>query len=298
MPNLNTEIIKALPLTLPPVGEQIALSQILGALDDRITLLRETNATLEAIAQALFKSWFVDFDPVRAKQEGRTPEGMDEATAALFPNELGSWPTRKVAQLINDGMLMIGDGYRAKNSELGLPGVAFVRAGDLTDGRIVPTRDHLKVDSASKAPGKAAVPGDTVFTSKGTIGRFAFVAAGSGGAIYSPQVCFWRSLDCNELTPEFLHFWMKSPSFTQQVKAVQGQAAIMDFVSLTSQREMLVDVPPIVLQKRFSQVVRTLLERIAENREATETLSTLRDTLLPRLISGQLRLPEAESIVP
>ena len=67
------------------------------ALDDRITLLRETNATLEAIAQALFKSWFVDFDPVRAKMEGRTPEGMDEATAALFPDgfetsELGEVP--------------------------------------------------------------------------------------------------------------------------------------------------------------------------------------------------------------
>ncbi len=68
--------------------QQKQLSRLLGALDDRITLLRETNATLEAIAQALFKSWFVDFDPVRAKMEGRAPEGMDEATAALFPDQL------------------------------------------------------------------------------------------------------------------------------------------------------------------------------------------------------------------
>ena len=72
---------------------------ILGALDDRITLLRETNTTLEAIAQALFKSWFVDFDPVRAKQQGREPEGMDAETAALFPDsfeesELGLVPKR------------------------------------------------------------------------------------------------------------------------------------------------------------------------------------------------------------
>ena len=76
---------------------QVEIATTLGALDDRITLLRETNATLEAIAQALFKSWFVDFDPVRAKMEGRAPEGMDEATAALFPNafeetELGLVP--------------------------------------------------------------------------------------------------------------------------------------------------------------------------------------------------------------
>lgn len=75
---------------LPPLEEQQSIAGLLGALDDRITLLRETNATLEATAQALFKSWFVDFDPVRAKMDGRTPEGMDEATAALFPDGLGT----------------------------------------------------------------------------------------------------------------------------------------------------------------------------------------------------------------
>ena len=85
MPNLNTDIIKALPLVLPSIEEQRALAEFFGALDGRIALLRETNATLEAIAQALFKSWFVDFDPVHAKQQGLTPAGMDEATAALFP---------------------------------------------------------------------------------------------------------------------------------------------------------------------------------------------------------------------
>ena len=78
--------IESFIVPLPPRAEQEAIAAMLGALDDRITLLRETNATLEAIAQALFKSWFVDFDPVRAKQEGRVPEGMDEATAVLFPD--------------------------------------------------------------------------------------------------------------------------------------------------------------------------------------------------------------------
>ncbi len=88
MPNLNTGILSAVPIYLPPLRVQLEIAAMLGALDDRITLLRETNATLEAIAQALFKSWFVDFDPVRAKMEGRAPEGMDEATAALFPDAL------------------------------------------------------------------------------------------------------------------------------------------------------------------------------------------------------------------
>lgn len=85
MPNLNTEILASVPLRLPPLATQREISSILDGLDDRIALLRETNATLEAIAQALFKSWFVDFDPVHAKQQGLAPAGMDEFTAALFP---------------------------------------------------------------------------------------------------------------------------------------------------------------------------------------------------------------------
>ena len=97
-------------LPLPSLEVQREVASILGALDDRITLLRESNATLEAIAQALFKSWFVDFDPVRAKMEGRAPEGMDEATAALFPDsfeesELGAvprgWRVRPIGELVD-----------------------------------------------------------------------------------------------------------------------------------------------------------------------------------------------------
>jgi type I restriction enzyme S subunit len=94
---LNSDSLKALQVAIPSIEEQRDIASFFGAIDDRIALLRETNATLEAIAQALFKSWFVDFDPVRAKQEGRAPEGMDEATAALFPDgfeesELGLVP--------------------------------------------------------------------------------------------------------------------------------------------------------------------------------------------------------------
>jgi type I restriction enzyme S subunit len=89
--------LRKISVTVPPIALQREAASVLSALDDRITLLRETNSTLEAIAQALFKSWFVDFDPVRAKQEGREPEGMDADTAALFPDsfeetELGLVP--------------------------------------------------------------------------------------------------------------------------------------------------------------------------------------------------------------
>ena len=84
--NLRIPVLEALRVPTPPLPDQLEIAETLGALDDRIALLRETNATLEAIAQALFKSWFVDFDPVRAKRQGLVPAGMDKATAALFPD--------------------------------------------------------------------------------------------------------------------------------------------------------------------------------------------------------------------
>src|ERR1041384_6026332 len=87
-----------LAIHLPPLTEQRAIAHILGTLDDKIELNRQMNQTLEAMARAIFKSWFVDFDPVRAKSEGRKPQGMDAATASLFPSsfcesELGRVPT-------------------------------------------------------------------------------------------------------------------------------------------------------------------------------------------------------------
>ncbi|EIK52891.1 restriction modification system DNA specificity protein-containing protein [Stutzerimonas stutzeri TS44] len=104
---INLKDLRALPIPLPPVNERREAASVMSALDDRITLLRETNATLEAIAQALFKSWFVDFDPVHAKAEGRQPEGMDAPNAALFPDsfeesELGLVPKGWVAAKMTD----------------------------------------------------------------------------------------------------------------------------------------------------------------------------------------------------
>ena len=113
VPGVNRNHLHEAVAQIPDSATQLEIANCLGALDDRITLLRETNATLEAIAQALFKSWFVDFDPVRAKMEGRAPEGMDEVTAALFPDsfeksELGlaprGWATQTMADVSTVGI--------------------------------------------------------------------------------------------------------------------------------------------------------------------------------------------------
>lgn len=118
---LTISALKSLQVQLPSVDSQKAIVDMLDAVTNRITLLRETNATLEAIAQALFKSWFVDFDPVRAKLEGRTPEGMDEATAALFPDgfetsELGEVPRGwRVAKVGEVAEVVKGKSYSSKD---------------------------------------------------------------------------------------------------------------------------------------------------------------------------------------
>src|SRR5881296_3337917 len=112
------------PIEVPEsLDEQRAIAHILGTLDDKVELNRRINETLEAMARALFKSWFVDFDPARAK----------------------------AADLIRDGVLEIGDGYRAKNSEIGEPGLPFIRAGNLSNGFDTRGAEVLRQDSVAKA---------------------------------------------------------------------------------------------------------------------------------------------------
>ena len=140
MPKLTQGNLNKILLACPPMGIQQGIVSVLRALDDRITLLRETNATLEAIAQALFKSWFIDFDPVRAKMEGLAPEGMDEATAALFPDaleesELGWMPKGWRVGTLAD-LAEFQNGYAFKSKDWVDSGHPVVKIGDVKPGII------------------------------------------------------------------------------------------------------------------------------------------------------------------
>ena len=140
VPGINRNHLHEAVVSLPTLAVQGRIAESLSVLEDRIDLLRQTNATLEAIAQALFKSWFVDFDPVHAKAEGREPEGMDAATAALFPSEfqdsdLGpipeGWGTESVygmAQFIN------GAAYKAFNPNADGRGLPIIKIAEVKSG--------------------------------------------------------------------------------------------------------------------------------------------------------------------
>jgi type I restriction enzyme S subunit len=267
-PTLNRNHVHPISVSWPPLDEQRAIANILGTLDDKIELNRHTNETLEAMARALFKSWFV---------------GLDLETA-------------KAESLVRDGLLEIGDGYRAKNSELGVPGLPFIRAGDLNNGFNMAGADMLSEGSVAKAGSKVSRPGDVAFTSKGTIGRFARVTEHTPRFVYSPQVCFWRSLDQQRLAPEVLYCWMQSEDFKSQVSAVAGQTDMAPYVSLRDQRQM--DVPLFQdTQRTVADQMRPLFDRQAALAAETKTLASLRDALLPRLLSGELSVAGAERVL-
>jgi type I restriction enzyme S subunit len=313
MPNLNTGILSAVPICLPPLLTQREIAAILDALDDRITLLRETNATLEAIAQALFKSWFVDFDPVRARMEGRTPEGMDEATAALFPDsfeesELGFVP--RGWRLVRFGSLLShtigGDWGGELPDEVNDSRVAIIRGTDIPDLRSgANSRVPIRYTSKKKLATRRLQDGDIVLEVSGgskdqPTGRALYVTDGMLDQFDCPVE---PASFCRLLRPVSKHVGVLLAQHLTYIYAqgktweYQNQSTgIANFQTSHFLETELVAVPPPELLAMFSDIVRLTIER--SHLTQIQQLATLRDTLLPRLISGQIRLPEAEAMAP
>jgi type I restriction enzyme S subunit len=148
------------------------------------------------------------------------------------------WKRHYVADLIAHGKLFIGDGYRAKNTELSLAGLPFARAGNIDSGFNFQGADNFPQENLSRVGNKVSRIGDVVFTSKGTVGRFAFVREDTPRFVYSPQLCFWRSLEQDSIHSRFLYYWMLGREFSQQYKSVAGQTDMAEYVSLVDQRRM------------------------------------------------------------
>ena len=280
---------------LPPIAEQVGIAGVLGALDDRITLLRETNATLEAIAQALFKSWFVDFDPVRAKMEGRAPEGMDEATAALFPDGLKELPSGLVprgwttAPIYDMAAFINGAAYKAFEPNGECRGRPIIKIAELKSGV---TGQTAYSDVAM--PEKYLIEtGDILFSWSGnpdtSIDTFVwtFEPAWLNQHIFRvlPRLTYERTFVLQMLR----HL---KPVFTELAR--NKQTTGLGHVTVADMKRELVVMPTGELLRQFDLSVGPIQARIFENQRQAQTLATLRDTLLPRLISGQLRLPEAQ----
>ncbi|POY80622.1 restriction endonuclease subunit S [Pseudomonas amygdali pv. morsprunorum] len=288
--------LRKVPLSLPPIAQQRSAASILKTLDDRLTLLRETNATLETIAQSLFKSWFVDFDPVRAKAEGFEPEGMDAATAALFPDsfeesELGLVP-------MGWRMLPLEDAYEInppRKLKKGKVAPYLDMASVSTQGHVVSGVVEREMGSGTKF-----INGDTLLariTPCLENGKSAFVD------FLSVDQTGWGSTEFVVLRPRAplppYHGYLlaRHPAFRehaiQSMSGTSGRQRVQNDVL----GRYSVAVPSDEIAEAFGDVVGSAQQEIAACQEQAKTLTHLRDTLLPRLISGQLRLPEAEVMV-
>lgn len=265
-------------------------------LDDRIALLRETNATLEAIAQALFKSWFVDFDPVHARALGEEPAGLSPEVAALFPasfedSELGMVPKGWRAGAFGDVCARIESGGTPKRSvpEYWGGGVPWLSSGEVRNPIVFDTKETITDLGVRESAAKLWPQGTTVVAMYGaTAGEVCLLAKPTT----ANQACC--GLIPKSQTRAFMFMCARRERVALASKSSGSAQQNLNKGLIESHSLVL---PPNEVLNAYEESAGALLDCWIANAQQAQTLATLRDTLLPRLISGQLRLPEAKAMV-
>jgi type I restriction enzyme, S subunit len=272
---LTIVALKSLKLNLPPLPEQQAIAGILGALDDKIELNRRMNETLESMARAIFKSWFVDFDPVRAKMDGQQPPGMNSETAALFPDSFEEqdgemapkgWEVGRLDELL---VLQRGFDLPKKNRKLGAYPV-FAAGGHHG------THIEFKVNGPGVVTGRSGVLGNVYYVHED---------------FWPLNTTLWIK-EFRASRPIHTYFFLQ----TMELERFNAGSAVPT-LNRNHVHGVPVIVPPLEIVERFEDFSKPLFERIFHNKSKSQTLANLRDTLLPKLLSGELRVPEAEKQV-
>jgi type I restriction enzyme S subunit len=298
--------LKVVRTRIASLPEQKAIAAVLAALDDKIELNRRINATLEAMAQALFQSWFVDFDPVRAKLDGRQPTALDPATAALFPNEfedseLGpipkGWRVTRVGELakLDKGLSYKGSGLVEDG---GLPMVnlgCFVGAGIFETARLKRYNGKYR-ERHLVAPGDLVLANTDVTQHRIVIGSPALVPKinGHGQFLFTHHVFAVRFKPGNEGWRTYLYFNLLRPEFREIAEGFSTGTTV-----LALPRDAVLDhsvcLPPTELLRAFLAHAEPLLDTVNANVQQSVCIAATRDTLLPKLLRGKIRLPSHQS---
>ncbi|WP_339138056.1 MAG: restriction endonuclease subunit S [Candidatus Electrothrix sp. GW3-4] len=319
IPSTSRDSFYTLPVLVPPEKEQKAIAHVLGTLDDRIELNRRMNETLEAMAQALFKSWFVDFDPVidnalasgkeipeelseRAKARaalGDKRKPLPEEIRSLFPDEfaysdvMGWIPKGWEGTIFNELIELTGGGTPKTSVDEywngDIPWFSVVDAPRPADVFVVDTEKHITQLGVDNSSTKILPVGATIISARGTVGKCALV----GRPMAMNQSCYGIR-GKRGLSDSFIYFAVR-----QQVEHLQrgGHGSVFNTITRDTFKIIKVANGRVELTQKYEESVKPFLDKILLNNIQHGNISALRDTLLPKLLSGELRIPDAEKMV-
>ncbi|HCK0613128.1 TPA: restriction endonuclease subunit S [Vibrio parahaemolyticus] len=296
VPGLNRDNAHALSIRIPESPEsRESLGNQMALLDEKIAANSGVNQTLEEMAQAIFKSWFVDFDPVKAKMNGEQPEGIDAATASLFPeklveSELGLIPEGWEVGTLDSHTSMIIDHRGKTPKKLGSDwveeGYPAISAKNIKSKKIVRLDTIRFIDEATykKWMKEPLIKGDIIMTSEAPMGELYFFD-GSEDFCLSQRLYGLRA-NSDVCSPEFLFNWLQ----TTKAKAdMEGRASGTTALGIKQAelRKVKILTPPLELLEKYSAVASNLVDMAAKNNAQNTVLEDLRDTLLPKLLFGE-----------
>ncbi len=298
VPGLNRDNAHALPILIPQnLLDRQALGKWIAAFDDKITINQKINQTLESIAQTLFKSWFIDFDPVKAKMAGRVPKSMDADLLALFPDsfedsELGPIPKGwEVASLKNLTAFQNGYAFKSKNWTEG--SVPVVKIGNVKPMLVnVDACGRVKEDTLEGLEKFALSQGDILIGMTGYVGEV--------GIVPKRDIMPYINQRVGKIHPNkdedysFILTFCRTSLFKRTVESKASGSAQAN-VSGNDIQSVLLAIPPESIRKEFDSICRPLFKKILLNEEQANILSKIRDALLPKLLSGEISVANINS---
>ncbi len=292
-------------IEIPPIETQQLIISVLAPLDDKIELNREMNRTLETIAQAMFKSWFVDFDPVEAKAAGKKPAYMSAEIAKLFPSgfevsDIGPIPRGWKVLPIEDVTSLIID-HRGKtpkklNSTWAANGIPALSAKNIKAGYIVNKNSIRFVDRSlyEKWMTRPLAQSDVILTSEGPLGELYFLCKEKEYCL--SQRLFALRANSQPVTGAYLYMWLSTDIGFRELQNRATGTTVLG-IRQSELRKVPVLVPDAKLLASTSHILLSLLEMIHEFTEEASALGQVRDILLPKLMSGEIRIKDAEQLV-
>jgi type I restriction enzyme, S subunit len=297
MPSLNTQLLSDVAIYYPKVEEQRAIALILSTIDDKIELNRRMNEALEAAASALFKSWFVDFDPVRAKAAGDDP-GLPKPLADVLPDslaqlELGAAPSGwGIGSILDRANLLSGGTPKTDRPEYWNGRIPWATAKDVSQCGttfLIHTDRNITERGLEESATQMIPMFSTVVVARGaTTGRMALL----GREMAMNQTCY--ALASKIGTPFALYCQLRQ-GMVNLVHAAHG--SVFDTITTTTFANSRIFLPLTAVLESFETRITPLFRRILANIEESRTLAGLRNTLLPKLISGEIRIKDTERIV-